>query len=425
MLGGLLENGNGSVGQRVPGLSRLPVVGNAVPRTQRDHRPAGAAGAAAAAAGPTDAEATRLTREVDREDAARASRASTRWTTAAIRGVPDGALPYDGADLNQPFDASFIDPVARERMYPPLPSRLSFGGGDIAREPGPAAVSAFALPAPRSVALDGARLLISRPARRSWACARRCASAGDRWRPWNSAPRRSRRRWPSFTAKAARPGAPDVAFELGRRRGWPAADAGPAGGRQRRAGDPARQRLLAPRGAGRGVGPAYRAARGRAARPAAGRRLSADRARPRDVPVRRVVSRLKVMAGLDIAETRLPQDGRIALRLGGRPIDTRVSTLPGGFGERVVLRILDRNAGLVPLEALGLRAAQRRGSTGCRRGPTASSSPPARPGRARPRRSIRCCKLADRHERNIVTVEDPIEYDLPGSARPRSTARSG
>ena len=75
-----------------------------------------------------------------------------------------------------------------------------------------------------------------------------------------------------------------------------------------------------------------------------------------DVPVSRVVSRLKVMAGLDIAETRLPQDGRIALRLGGRAIDTRVSTLPGSHGERVVLRILDRTAGLMPLSALGLSA---------------------------------------------------------------------
>lgn len=57
-----------------------------------------------------------------------------------------------------------------------------------------------------------------------------------------------------------------------------------------------------------------------------------------DVPVRRVISRLKVMAGLDIAETRLPQDGRIPLRLGGRLIDTRVSSLPGHYGERIVLR---------------------------------------------------------------------------------------
>ncbi|MEL7117701.1 MAG: ATPase, T2SS/T4P/T4SS family [Pseudomonadota bacterium] len=77
-----------------------------------------------------------------------------------------------------------------------------------------------------------------------------------------------------------------------------------------------------------------------------------------DVPVRRVISRLKVMAGLDTAETRLPQDGRIALRYGGRDIDVRMSTLPGHFGERVVLRVLDRHSGLMPLEALGLSTDQ-------------------------------------------------------------------
>ncbi|MCL4676883.1 MAG: Flp pilus assembly complex ATPase component TadA, partial [Pararhodobacter sp.] len=74
----------------------------------------------------------------------------------------------------------------------------------------------------------------------------------------------------------------------------------------------------------------------------------------RDVPARRVVSRLKVMSGLDIAETRLPQDGRIALRLGGRAIDVRLSTLPGHHGERVVMRLLDRSAGLMALDRLGL-----------------------------------------------------------------------
>jgi general secretion pathway protein E len=77
-----------------------------------------------------------------------------------------------------------------------------------------------------------------------------------------------------------------------------------------------------------------------------------------DVPVRRVVSRRKVMAGLDIAETRLPQDGRIPLSLGGRTIDTRVSSLPGNYGERIVLRILDRSTGLMELSDLGLSTRQ-------------------------------------------------------------------
>jgi len=70
----------------------------------------------------------------------------------------------------------------------------------------------------------------------------------------------------------------------------------------------------------------------------------------------RLVSRIKVMARLDIAEKRLPQDGRISLTLGGRAIDVRVSTLPSRYGERVVMRILDRDQGLRSLESLGMGA---------------------------------------------------------------------
>jgi len=67
-----------------------------------------------------------------------------------------------------------------------------------------------------------------------------------------------------------------------------------------------------------------------------------------------MVSRIKVMASLDIAEKRLPQDGRIALRIAGRPIDVRVSTIPTANGERVVLRLLDKQAGRLTLDALGM-----------------------------------------------------------------------
>ena len=67
-----------------------------------------------------------------------------------------------------------------------------------------------------------------------------------------------------------------------------------------------------------------------------------------------VVSRIKIMAQMDIAEKRLPQDGRITLRLAGRPVDVRVSTLPTGHGERVVLRLLDKQAGRLQLDKLGM-----------------------------------------------------------------------
>ena len=68
--------------------------------------------------------------------------------------------------------------------------------------------------------------------------------------------------------------------------------------------------------------------------------------------------RLKVLAGMDIAESRSPQDGRISVEIGGRPVDFRVATQPTLHGENIVLRILDRDKGIVPLEALGLTPAQ-------------------------------------------------------------------
>lgn len=134
----------------------------------------------------------------------------------------------------------------------------------------------------------------------------------------------------------------------------------------------------------------------------------------RDVPARRVVSRLKVMSGLDIAETRLPQDGRIALRLGGRAIDVRLSTLPGHHGERVVMRLLDRSAGLMALDRLGLSdadAERLNRLAGLPNGIILATGPT---GSGKTTTLYSLLRLADRHERTILTVEDPVEYDLAG-----------
>lgn len=144
-----------------------------------------------------------------------------------------------------------------------------------------------------------------------------------------------------------------------------------------------------------------------------------------DVPVRRIASRLKVMAGLDIAETRLPQDGRIPLRLGGRLIDTRVSTLPGNYGERIVLRILDRSTGLVPLDELGLNPSQVRLLERLSAMPNGIILATGPTGSGKTTTLYSLLKLADRHERNIVTVEDPIEYDLPGISQSQINADIG
>lgn len=145
----------------------------------------------------------------------------------------------------------------------------------------------------------------------------------------------------------------------------------------------------------------------------------------RDVPVRRVVSRLKVMAALDIAETRLPQDGRIALRLGGRAIDLRVSTLPGNYGERVVLRVLDRSSGLMPLDRLGLRDDQIAALERLAARPNGIILATGPTGSGKTTTLYSLLQLANRDDRNIVTVEDPIEYDLPGISQSQIKAEIG
>ena len=127
-----------------------------------------------------------------------------------------------------------------------------------------------------------------------------------------------------------------------------------------------------------------------------------------------VASRIKVMARLDIAEKRLPQDGRIGLKLAGRPVDVRVSTLPSSHGERVVLRLLDKQAGQLGLAELGMdedtlarteMLIQRPHGIVLVTGPTGSGKSTTLYGAL--------LKLNDR-SRNIMTVEDPIEYDIDG-----------
>ncbi|EAT13459.1 type II secretion system ATPase GspE [Bermanella marisrubri] len=127
-----------------------------------------------------------------------------------------------------------------------------------------------------------------------------------------------------------------------------------------------------------------------------------------------LVSRIKVMSKLDIAEKRIPQDGRIALRIAGREVDVRVSTMPSSHGERVVMRLLDKQAGRLDLAELGMK-----GNNLIRlkailhkphgimlvTGPTGSGKTTTL--------YAGLSELNDR-SRNILTVEDPIEYSLPG-----------
>ena len=127
-----------------------------------------------------------------------------------------------------------------------------------------------------------------------------------------------------------------------------------------------------------------------------------------------IISRLKVMASLNIAERRLPQDGRIALKIGGRAVDLRVSTLPTQFGESVVLRILDQSSARLELNEIGLPGAvqdkikaviQRpngvfivTGPTGCGKTTTLYS----------------CLKQLNTVDAKLLSVEDPVEYEIDG-----------
>jgi general secretion pathway protein E len=127
-----------------------------------------------------------------------------------------------------------------------------------------------------------------------------------------------------------------------------------------------------------------------------------------------MVSRIKVMASLDIAEKRLPQDGRIALRVAGRPVDVRVSTIPTGSGERVVLRLLDKQAGRLTLDNLGMAKESRDAVDTLIHEPHGIFLVTGPTGSGKTTTLYSALSRLDRKTRNILTVEDPIEYELDG-----------
>ncbi len=127
-----------------------------------------------------------------------------------------------------------------------------------------------------------------------------------------------------------------------------------------------------------------------------------------------LVSRIKVMAKLDIAEKRIPQDGRIGLLLGGRAVDVRVSTMPSSYGERVVLRLLDKNTVRLALEQLGMTASIRAVLSELIRKPHGIILVTGPTGSGKSTTLYAALSEINSRERNILTVEDPVEYDLPG-----------
>ncbi|MCW3150533.1 type II secretion system ATPase GspE [Stutzerimonas stutzeri] len=127
-----------------------------------------------------------------------------------------------------------------------------------------------------------------------------------------------------------------------------------------------------------------------------------------------LVSRIKVMAKLDIAEKRIPQDGRISLRVGGREVDIRVSTLPSANGERVVLRLLDKQAGRLTLRHLGMSEQDREQLEQAVKKPHGIILVTGPTGSGKTTTLYAALTTLNDRTRNILTVEDPIEYHLEG-----------
>lgn len=135
---------------------------------------------------------------------------------------------------------------------------------------------------------------------------------------------------------------------------------------------------------------------------------------PRRVLAPLLVSRIKVMAKLDIAEKRVPQDGRIALKIAGREIDVRVSTMPASDGERVVLRLLDKQAGRLDLESLGMQVSDRERFDHLLQRPHGIILVTGPTGSGKTTTLYAGLARVNGRQKNILTIEDPIEYNLNG-----------
>ncbi|WAG78441.1 type II secretion system ATPase GspE [Metapseudomonas furukawaii] len=145
--------------------------------------------------------------------------------------------------------------------------------------------------------------------------------------------------------------------------------------------------------------------------------------RPRRELAGLLVSRIKVMAKLDIAEKRIPQDGRIALRIAGHEVDVRVSTLPSAHGERVVLRLLDKQAGRLDLTRLGMDAATRARLEGALARPHGILLVTGPTGSGKTTTLYAGLASLNSQTRNILTIEDPVEYHLPGIGQTQVNTR--
>ena len=148
-------------------------------------------------------------------------------------------------------------------------------------------------------------------------------------------------------------------------------------------------------------------------------------AQPRRELAALLISRIKVMAGLDIAEKRLPQDGRLSLKLGGREVDVRVSTLPSIYGERIVLRLLDKQEQTIDLGGLGISLSDRQRLEkllGSSHGILLVTGPT---GSGKTTTLYAGLSHINDRKKNILTVEDPVEYHIDGIGQTQVNNKTG
>jgi len=138
-----------------------------------------------------------------------------------------------------------------------------------------------------------------------------------------------------------------------------------------------------------------------------------------------LISRIKVMARLDIAEKRVPQDGRLTLTLAGKGVDVRVSTLPSRYGERVVLRLLDKESALFSMEQLGMADRQLDDFKKALAQPNGVVLVTGPTGAGKTTTLYAGLNLLNDQTRNILTVEDPVEYAVEGVGQTQVNAKVG
>lgn len=138
-----------------------------------------------------------------------------------------------------------------------------------------------------------------------------------------------------------------------------------------------------------------------------------------------LVSRIKVMSRLDIAEKRVPQDGRTTLRIGGRELDVRVSVMPTGEGERVVLRLLDKEASRLRLDHLGMKQSDVQHVRNIISSPHGIFLVTGPTGEGKTTTLYASLSELNTENVNILTVEDPVEYNLQGIGQTQVNTRTG